>query len=115
MVSFILNGNEITSWMGYSFKSKSTKSRAKQHFSLKRTSFLLSSCKLLDSYKDTEDERQLNKTAIFIDTPMKKAYLAIHFIKGCFCQFLDIKVLSLMPKYYLLAGETSQGSIFFLT
>ena len=28
MVSFFHNGNEITFWMGHSFKSKSTKSRA---------------------------------------------------------------------------------------
>ena len=32
MVSFIHNGNEITTWMEYSFKIKSTKSKAKQHF-----------------------------------------------------------------------------------
>ena len=28
MVSFIHNGNEITTWMGHSFKTKSTKSKA---------------------------------------------------------------------------------------
>ena len=28
MVSFIHNGSEITTWMGYSFKTKSTKSKA---------------------------------------------------------------------------------------
>ena len=28
MVSFIHNGSDITSWMGHSFKTKSTKSRA---------------------------------------------------------------------------------------
>ena len=28
MVSFIHNGSEITTWMGHSFKTKSTKSRA---------------------------------------------------------------------------------------
>ena len=32
MVSFIYNGSEITTWTGYSFKTKSTKSNAKQHF-----------------------------------------------------------------------------------
>ena len=31
MVSFIHNGSELTTWMGYSFKTKSTKSKAKQH------------------------------------------------------------------------------------
>ena len=29
-----------------------------------------------------------------------------------FCQFVDRKVMGLMPKYYLLAGDTSQFSIF---
>ena len=28
MVSFIHNGSEITTWMGHSFKTKNTKSRA---------------------------------------------------------------------------------------
>ena len=57
---------------------------------------------------------QLTKTAIFIATPMKKQ-LAVHFTTGCFCQFVDRKVVGLMPKYYLLTGDTSQVSIFFLT
>ena len=46
---------------------------------------------------------------------MKKTYLAVHFTKGCFfCQFVDTNVVGLMPKYYLLAGDTSQVSIFSL-
>ena len=39
MVSFIHNGSEITTWMGYSFKIKSTKSKAKQHFKDKNIFF----------------------------------------------------------------------------
>ena len=39
-------------------------------------------------------------------THEKKTCLAV--------QFVDRKVLSLMPKYYLLAGDTSQISIFSL-
>ena len=31
MGDFIHNGTEITTWMGYNFKTKSTKSKAKQH------------------------------------------------------------------------------------
>ena len=34
MMSFIHNGREITTWVGYSFKTKSTKSKAKQHFKI---------------------------------------------------------------------------------
>ena len=32
-----------------------------------------------------------------------------------FFQFVDRKVMGLVPKYYLLAGDTNQVSIFFLT
>ena len=45
---------------------------------------------------------------------MKKTYLAVHFTKGCSYQFVDKKVVGLMPKYYPLAGDTSQVSIFSL-
>ena len=37
MVSFIHDGSEITTWMGYNFKTKSTKSQATF---LRKTSFL---------------------------------------------------------------------------
>ena len=46
---------------------------------------------------------------------MKKTYLAVNFTKGCFCQFVDKKVAGLMPKYYLVAGDTNQFLLFFLT
>ena len=39
MVSFIQNGSEITTWMGYSFKTKSTKPNTKQHFKEKSVFF----------------------------------------------------------------------------
>ena len=39
MVSFIHNGSEITTWVGYSFKTKSITSRAKQHFEDKQIFF----------------------------------------------------------------------------
>ena len=39
MVSFIHNGSKITTWMGYSFKTKSTKSKAKQNFKDKNIFF----------------------------------------------------------------------------
>ena len=31
---------------------------------------------------------QVSKTAIFIATAMEKHLAAVHFIKGCFCQFV---------------------------
>ena len=39
MVSFIHNGSEITTWMGYSFKTKNIKSKTKQHFKDKNIFF----------------------------------------------------------------------------
>ena len=41
---------------------------------------------------------------------------AVHFKKGCFlfCRFVDRKVVGLMPRYHLLAGDTGQISIFSL-
>ena len=60
--------------------------------------------------------RQLTKAAIFIAAPMIKTYLAAHFTKGYFfCQIVNRKVVGLMPKYYVLATDTNQFSIFFLT
>ena len=66
MVSFIHNGSEITTWIGYmqlaNFKTKSTKSQATF---LRKRSFRISGCKSLGQHKET-------KSAIFITTPMKK-------------------------------------------
>ena len=39
MVSFNHNRSKVTTWMGYSFKTKRTKSKAKQHSKI-RTTFL---------------------------------------------------------------------------
>ena len=45
---------------------------------------------------------------------MKNIFIS-HFTSGCCCRFVDKNVVSLMPKYYLLARDTSKVSIFFLT
>ena len=47
----------------------------------------------------------------------EKTYLAVHCTEGCFCQFVDRKVVGLMLtyfKYYLLSGDASQVSVFSL-
>ena len=45
--------------------------------------------------------------------PYQRVFLfAVHLPKGV---FVDRKILGLMPMYYLLAEDTSQVSIFFLT
>ena len=111
MVSFILNGNKITTWKGYNFKTKSTKSKAT--FLRYEHLFRISSCRSLDQHKDTGVVRKFTKTAIFIATPMKKHIYQFILPKGVLCQFVDRKVVTLIPKYYLLAGDTSQVSVFF--
>ena len=58
------------------------------------------------------------KTAIFVARQtFEKTYLAVHFTKGWsfFSQFVEKKIVYLMPKYYLPAGDTSKVSSFFLT
>ena len=47
---------------------------------------------------------------------MKKTYLAVHFTRGCFLSICWQKALGFnaKAKYYLLAGDKSQVSIFFL-
>ena len=48
---------------------------------------------------------------------MKKTYLAVHFTRGCFLSICWQKAMGFnaKAKYYLLAGDKSQVSIFFLT
>ena len=108
LVSFIHNGSETTTWMGYSLNTKSTKYKDKNMF----FEFQAASCRSLDQHKDTGGVHQLTKTAIFKVKPMKKHIQQFILPQSVFCQFVDRKVVGLMPKYYLLAGDTSQVSIF---
>ena len=52
-----------------------------------------------------------NASEAVIAALMKKQF----YQKVFFCQFVGRKVMGLVPKYYLLAGDTSQVSTFFLT
>ena len=70
MVSFIHDGSEITTWMGHSFKTKSTKSKAK-FLSVIATSFLNFKLQII-KLEENGVVCQLTKTAIFTATPMKK-------------------------------------------
>ena len=81
MVSFIHNGSEITTWMRYSFKTKSAKS--KSTFLRWEHLFWISSCRSLDKHKGTGAVRQLSKT-YFYSYPCEKTYLTVHFTKWCF-------------------------------
>ena len=74
MVSFIHSGSEITTWMEYNFKTKSTKSKA---------TFLRSQA-VDHQIKTRTLELYANSLYIFIAACLKKTYLAVHFTKGCF-------------------------------
>ena len=50
---------------------------------------------------------------LFYSYIYEKKYLAVDSSKGCFCQFVDRNIVSSKLKYYLLAGDTTQVSIFF--
>ena len=90
MVSFIRNGSEIRTWMGYSFKTKSTNS--KQGGILEKgTSFF--NLKLQDDQISTRTVvRQFSKTAVFITTPMKKHIQRFILPKGVFVNFFKEKL-----------------------
>ena len=58
--------------------------------------------------------RPTQQSSYFYSYPYGKIYLAVHFNKGFFFQFVvDTKVMGLVPKYYLLTGDTRQVSISF--
>ena len=97
--------------MGYSFKTKSTKSKQSNIFKI-RTCFLNLKLQIIRLAQNTGILRRLTKTAIFIAAFMEKTYLAVHFTKECFCQFVDRKVVGVVPKNCLLARVTRQVSIF---
>ena len=98
--------------MEHSFKTKSTKSRTT--FLRQQRLFWISSCISLGKHKDTGVVHQLTKTAIFIVTPMKKSFSSsFNWCKGCFASVCCRKIMGLVSKYYMLAGDTSQVSIFF--
>ena len=84
MVSFSHNGSERTTWMGYSFKAKSTKPKATEI----RTSFLNFKLQIIRVAQGHH-----------IATLLKK-HLAVHFTKGSFLsEFFGRKVVGLGPKY----------------
>ena len=125
----------VTSWLGYSylaslrFKTKSINSKA----TFLRTSFLkLQIIRLVQGhwscmpthwnthFYSCFSELAYNSGALkkkhrkHLYKNTYKKHLEIHFTKGYFfCQFIDRKVVGLMPKYYLLAGDENQVSFFF--
>ena len=80
-----------------------------------RTSFLNLKLQIIRLVQEHWICMQTHSKNYFYKYTYEKTYLAVYFTKGCFCQFVDRKVVGLMPKYYLLAGDASQVSIFFLT
>ena len=71
MVSFAYNGSEVTTWMGYNFKTKSKSTKSQGTF-LRKTSFSNFRHQSLDYQKDAGVARQLTKSFIFIAARMRK-------------------------------------------
>ena len=76
---------------------------------------LFGSCRPLDYHKNTGSIHHLTKTAIFIATPIKNIFSSSFNQRILFCQFVDRKIVRLIPKYSLFAADTNQVSMFFLT
>ena len=93
-----------------SFKIKITKSKA----TFLRTSLLNFKLQIISLGTGTGVARQVLKTAIFLATAMKNIFSSSFYQRVFLCQIVDKKVVGLVPKYYLLAGDTSQVSIFSL-
>ena len=103
MVSFTHNGSEITTWI----PSKSKAQNLKQSNIFKiRTSFLNLELQINRLAQGHWSCTPSHYSSYFYCCTYEKTYLAVHFIKGCF-QFVDRKVVGLMAKYYLLAGDAS--------
>ena len=111
IVSVIHNGSEITTWMGYSFKSKSTKS--KTTFLRQRISFLnlkLQIIRLAQGHwrGTTTHYNNCFYSIIFTTAPMKKHILQLILPKNVFLSIFWQKSRGFNAKYYLLAGDSSQ-------
>ena len=108
MMGFIHIWSEITTWMGYSFKRKAQNPKQSNIFK-KRASFLNLKLHIISLAKDTGVVCQPTKTAIFIDTQMKKTYLAVHFTKA-FCQFVEKLFLTIFCLLCWCANREHPGS-----
>ena len=104
---------EVRKQLGWGIASKSKAQNPKQSNIFKiRTSFL--NLKLQINRLLAQGHWSCTPTHYFYSYTYIKTYLAVHFTKGCFWQFVDRKVVGLMQKYYLLAGDINQVSIFSL-
>ena len=117
MLSFNHIWSDITTWTGYSFKTKIQKHKIKSNILKIRTSFFES--QVADSWIST-------RTLELCANSPKQLFLYLHLWKNIFsssfsqsvlffCKFVDRKIVGLMPKYYLLPGDTSKVSIIFFT
>ena len=111
MVSFIHNGIEIPPWMGYNFKTKSTKPKAT--FLKIRTSFLNFTLHIIRLAQGHLNCTPTHWNSYFYSYTYEKTFVAVHFTKRYFLSELtNRKVMGLVWRYNLLAGDTSQVSIF---
>ena len=93
-----------------------TKSRnpKQSNISKTRTSFLNLKLQIIRLTQGYWSCRPTHQNSYFYSYTFEKTYLAVRFTKRYSCQFIDRKVVGLMPKYYLLPRDASQVSIFFL-
>ena len=80
-----------------------------------RTFFLNLKLQIIRLAQNTLELRANSLKQLFYICICEKQIYQFILPKGSFCQFVDRKVVDLTSKYYLLAGYTSQVSIFFLT
>ena len=95
IVNFIDNGSEIPTWIGYNFKSKSTKIQSNI---LKINIFFEFQAE--DQHKGTAVVHQLIKRAIFIATPMKK-----HIQQFILTKFFFVNLLTGQERYEFSAKK----------
>ena len=111
MVSFAHNRSEITTWMRYNLKTKSTKSQAT---SLRKKICLNYKLQIIRLAQGHWSCKLTHQNSYFYSQTFEKIYLAVNFTKGCFfCQFVDRKVMGLMAKYYLLACWRYKRGLYF--
>ena len=81
MVSFVHNGSDITTWMGYNLKNKSTKSQA---ISSIKKSFLNYKLQIIRLAQGHWSCMPTHQNSYCFSHTFVKTYLAVHFTKRCF-------------------------------
>ena len=115
MVSFVHSGSEITTRMGYNFKTKS-KSTKFQALFLRKTSFLNFKLQIIRLAQRHWRCTPTHKISYFYSYTCKKTFGSSFYQRLFFCQSVGRKVMNLVSKYLLPAWwRYKRGFLFFLT